>query len=87
MSGIQMFETQADGTKVPVTAFFHKDESEGLTRKVVILELGEGEREGMAYVQSQQWPWVYQGYRGFKKTHVKWVKCNELTYSTEQETK
>ena len=87
MDSIQFYETQEDGTKIPLTAIYHKDEREGLTRKVDILELGEGEREGMAYVRSREWPLVYKGYRGFKTTRVKWVKCNELTYSTEEEQK
>ena len=51
MDSIQFYETQEDGTKIPLTAIYHKDEREGLTRKVDILELGEGEREGMAYVR------------------------------------
>ena len=45
MDSIQFYETQEDGTKIPLTAIYHKDEREGLTRKVDILELGEGERE------------------------------------------
>lgn len=85
MNGIQFYETQADGTKVPLTAIFHKSKREGLTRKVEVLELGEGEREGMAYVRSMEWPWTFKSYRGFRNTRVKWVPTTELQYSTDDE--
>lgn len=85
MDGIQFYETLDDGTKVPLTAIFHKNAQEGLTREVEILEVGTGEREGWMYVRSHTFPWKFKGYRGFKTSHFKWVPTTELQYSTDDE--